>query len=82
MLIAIYNLLYFFLQKSTHYSSEPKRQIRPDGGPGRTGGDSRTVRECTIDIKLQRPTITSLEGSLSQKTDALTLQVKILPQNA
>ena len=67
MLIAIHNLLYFFLQKSSHCSSEPTRLIRPDGGPGRTGGDSRTVREFPIDIELQGPTITSLEGSLSQK---------------
>ena len=34
--------------------------IRPDGLPGRTGGDPQTARELPIDVELQGPTVASL----------------------
>ena len=52
--------LFFPPKYYSHRCSESKRPIRPDGRPGRTGGDSRTVRELPIDIELQGPTVASL----------------------
>lgn len=46
-------------------SSEPKRLARLSSGPGGTDGRG-----------LQGPTVTLLDGSLSQRTDALALQLE------
>jgi len=82
MLIAIHNLLYFFLEKITLIvsvnPSVQSVQMAALAGRAATAG---TVREFPIDRELQGPTITSLDGSLSQKTDALTLQFKTLSRD-